>query len=112
MPTMVGPYPTDWQAWHLANELAIHADDLGVPVTPAEAPGRQAWLSQFARFALTETDKDVSVVPDGPGRWRVSAGGAAATLDDADLVAAVNARALPSGATLDEPLRSSLSFMG
>ncbi len=31
--TMAGPYPMRWQAWHLASELATHADDVGVPTT-------------------------------------------------------------------------------
>ena len=33
MPTAVGQYPVRWQAWHLASELATHADDVNVPVT-------------------------------------------------------------------------------
>ena len=33
--------PARWQAFHLAFELATHADDVGVPVTPSEAAGPQ-----------------------------------------------------------------------
>jgi hypothetical protein len=108
--TSVGPYPMDWQAWHLANELAIHADDVGAPVSAEEAPDRLAWLTDFARFAVTETDKGVEVEPAADA-FRVSYRDDEATLAPADLVAAVNARATPSGAPLDERLRGALAMM-
>ena len=38
--TGAGPYPARWQAWHLASELATHADDIGVPESPDEAADR------------------------------------------------------------------------
>lgn len=109
LPTMVGPYSVDWQAFHLANELAVHADDLGVPVASTEAADREAWLSQVARFVVGEADKPVTIEPDGD-RYVVSSGTAAATVTPAVLVAAVNGR-LPAGA-LDPQLTSALSFMG
>ena len=36
----VGAYPARWQAFHLAFELATHADDVGVPVADAEEARR------------------------------------------------------------------------
>ena len=59
--TGVGPYSARWQAWHLASELATHADDVGLPETTEEAPGRQAWRTRFALFALDEMKPDVEV---------------------------------------------------
>ena len=53
MPTAVGQYPVRWQAWHLASELATHADDVNVPVThKREEDARRDWRVRFARFAL------------------------------------------------------------
>jgi uncharacterized protein (TIGR03083 family) len=110
MATAVGLYPVDWQAFHLANELAIHADDLGVPVATADAGPRTEWLARAARFFVSETDKGVSIEP-GDGGYVVGAGGKTAVLSDAELVAAVNGR-LPDGSALDPELRAALSFMG
>ncbi len=110
LPTMVGPYSMDWQAWHLANELAIHADDIGVPVEADEAADRAAWLTAFARFAVTETDKGVVVEPVDRG-YRAASGGTEAVLSAEDLVAAVNSRPLASGAELPDDLASSLAMM-
>ena len=110
LPTMVGPYSMDWQAWHLANELAIHADDIGVPVEADEAAERAAWLTAFARFAVTETDKGVVVEPVDRG-YRAASGGTEAVLSAEDLVAAVNSRPLASGAELPADLASSLAMM-
>src|SRR5262249_34796996 len=59
IPTMVGPYPARWQAFHLASELATHADDIGVPVSPDEAEARRDWRRRFAVFVLSETKPDV-----------------------------------------------------
>jgi uncharacterized protein (TIGR03083 family) len=108
--TMVGAYSMDWQAWHLANELAVHADDIGVPVEASEAADRAAWLTAFARFATTETGKGVTIEPVERG-YRVSVGDVEAVLSAEDLVAAVNARELASGAELPEALASALRMM-
>jgi hypothetical protein len=67
----VGAYPARWQAFHLAFELAIHADDMSAPVNATEEVGRQAWLARFARFALTEVKPDAEVVGRG-GRTHVA----------------------------------------
>src|SRR2546425_9733934 len=57
----VGAYPARWQAFHLAFELAVHADDVGVPVTKQEEAARIAWQAQFGRFALKELNKDLEI---------------------------------------------------
>jgi len=107
--TMVGPYSVDWQAFHLANELAIHADDLGVPVDGKEVAARDAWLAKVAHFVVTEADKPVTIEPVDDG-FLVRSGDASATLSPSTFVAAVNAR-LP-GDALDPQLASALNFMG
>jgi uncharacterized protein (TIGR03083 family) len=108
--TGVGPYPARWQAWHLASELATHADDIGLPETADEAGERRAWRTAFARFALDEMRPDVTVeaTPEGT---RVRAGGAEAVLDDAELSAAVNGR-LPMDHPIDPELRAALNALG
>jgi len=108
--TGVGPYPARWQAWHLASELATHADDLGVPETADETGDRGAWRTSFARFALDEMRPDVTV-ETAPGGTRVRAGGAEAVLDDAELTAAVNGR-LPPDHPIEPELRAALSALG
>lgn len=68
MGSSVGRYPVRWQAFHVASELATHADDLGVPVAGDEAGDRLAWRARFSRFSLAEgkgdVDVDLSAVPD------------------------------------------------
>ena len=91
---MVGPYPVDWQAWHLASELATHADDIGVPIDPADVARRTDWRARFSRFALAETKPDVAVTA-GDGGTTVTVGDRIVVLDDESLVAAVSARTTP-----------------
>ena len=69
----VGAYPARWQAFHLAFELAIHADDVGVPVADSEAAARTQWLAQFGRFALKETKPETETEAHD-GRTRVRGG--------------------------------------
>ncbi len=106
IPTMVGAYPANWQAWHLASELATHADDIGVPVEPVERAARTDWRARFSRFVLEETKPDVRVAK-GPKATTVTIGGRELTLDDDTLVAAAAGR-LPAGA-LDDDARAALS---
>src|SRR5947209_5135370 len=73
----VGPYPARWQAFHLAFELATHADDVAVPVAGDEAAPRNAWQASFGRFALKEAKEGVVVEP-GAGTTHVQ-------LDDVDV---------------------------
>jgi uncharacterized protein (TIGR03083 family) len=108
MTTMVPDYPVRLQAFHTATELATHADDVGVPVAPAEAAARTDWRARFNRFALAEDGRDVEIVPGG-GRNRVRAGGAEAELSDADLVDALAGR-LPADHPLAPELRTALAL--
>jgi len=97
--TSIGAYPARWQAFHLAFELATHADDVGVPVTPAEADGRLAWETRFGRFALHEGKPELTVTGGG-GRTHVQGDGIDVDLDDTTFLAAVTAR-LPDDSDLD-----------
>jgi hypothetical protein len=110
IPTMVGPYPARWQAFHLASELATHADDVGVPVSDAEAAARADWRRRFAVFVLGETKPDVEVTP-AEGGTKVRAGGDEAVLSDEELIAVTNGR-LPADDPLPASLRSALNVVG
>lgn len=106
LPTMVGPYPVDWQACHLAAELATHADDLGVPVTPDEAAARADWRTRIARFMAAEHRPDLTVArtPDGT---QVTIDGTTATLDDATFLALVTGRR--AGIDIDPVIAAALN---
>ncbi|MDF5757568.1 maleylpyruvate isomerase family mycothiol-dependent enzyme [Spongiactinospora sp. TRM90649] len=106
LPTLAGPYPVGAQTFHYASELATHADDVGVPVSPQEAAGRTAWRVQVGRFALGERDAGVTVEPGGE-RVRVVADGAEAVLSASDFVEATVGR-LPAGHPLDDGIVSAL----
>ncbi len=54
IPTSVGPYPLRLQVWHLAQEYATHADDIGVPVPDEEGEARLRWRCVFGLFAWEE----------------------------------------------------------
>jgi uncharacterized protein (TIGR03083 family) len=105
--TSVGAYPARWQAFHLAFELAVHADDVGVPVTPQEEPGRTAWQAQFGRFALKELDKDLEIKAAN-GATHVRGDGIDVELPDAVFVQAAAAR-LGDDGPLDAEQRTLLS---
>jgi uncharacterized protein (TIGR03083 family) len=110
IPTMVGPYPVRWQAFHLASELATHADDVGVPVSAGEAEERRDWRRRFALFVLSEAKPDVEVSTT-EGGTHVSAGGDEAVLTDDELIAATNGR-LPADNPLSPGLRRALNVVG
>ena len=110
IPTMVGPYPARWQAFHLASELATHADDVGVPVTDAEAAARADWRRRFAVFVVGEMKPDVEVTPVENGT-KVRAGADEAVLSDDELIAVTNGR-LPADDPLPAGLRSALNAVG
>ena len=101
-----GAYPVGRQAYYLASELAVHADDAGVPVDDAERPGRTAWRARFARLALAEAASGVTV-EDVPGRLLVGLDGEAVALDEEDFVAAASGR-LREDHPLPAKLRSAL----
>lgn len=102
-----GPYPAGRQALHLAQELAVHADDMGVPVADGERRLRGAWQVRFARFTLREYGREVEVESDAGGLNRIAGAGAEATLDDEGFVDACSAR-LPEAAGVPAELRALL----
>jgi len=105
--TSVGAYPARWQAFHLAFELAVHADDVGVPVTAQESAARNAWQAQFGRFALKELNKDLEIKA-ADGATHVRGDGIEAEIPDAVFVQAVAAR-LDDDGPLDADERALLS---
>ena len=102
MTTMVPGYPVRLQAFHLASELATHADDVGVPVDPGEVAARTKWRARFSRFAIAEAERDVHIEPTG-GANRIQADDSEAVLSDAELVEAAIGRLAP-----DHPLPPAL----
>jgi uncharacterized protein (TIGR03083 family) len=102
----VGAYPARWQAFHLAFELATHADDVGVPVTPQEAESRNSWQARFGRFALKESKPDVEIEAHD-GHTRVRTAEVDADLPDEQFVQALAAR-VPAG-SLDDKVAAALS---
>ena len=106
--TFVGPYPAGRQALHLAQELAIHADDVGVPVADGERRLRGDWQVRFARFTLRENERPVTVEDDTEtGLLKVSANGVEFVIDEEGLVDACSAR-LPEDAGMPAELRELL----
>lgn len=91
----VGSYPARAQAFHVAYELAVHADDMGAPVGADESEHRQRWLAGVSRFALTEVKDDVSVELSDDG-FVVRQGDREATFDRPSFVAGVSGRAGPN----------------
>ncbi len=57
--TSVGPYPLRLEAWHLAREYAIHADDIEVPMTARERRAQLRWRVAFGLFAAQEEGEAV-----------------------------------------------------
>lgn len=109
MDTSAGDYPCRWQAFHVAAELATHADDIGVPVTHDEHGQRTAWRARYSRFALAEARPRLEIRHAG-GRTTVTDGPAAAEIDDEDLVEAVMGR-LDQASGFSATLRALLSMM-
>jgi uncharacterized protein (TIGR03083 family) len=103
----VGAYPARWQAFHLAFELAVHADDVGAPVATSESAARVAWQTSFGRFALKELNKDLEIEP-GNGVTHVRGDGLDIELPNAVFVDAVAARTGDDG-PLDADARVLLS---
>ncbi|MCU1426226.1 MAG: hypothetical protein JWL83_226 [Actinomycetia bacterium] len=87
-----GTYPARWQAFHLAHELATHADDIGVPVMPDEEPARTNWRAALSRFALKEVHPDFEAVAADDASTRVVTDAGDVTLTNEDFVEAVAAR--------------------
>ena len=89
--TSVGDYPCRWQAVHVAAELATHADDIGVPVTPGEHGERTAWRARYSRFALAEAKPQLEI-RHAAARTAVTDGSITVELDDDELIEAVMGR--------------------
>jgi uncharacterized protein (TIGR03083 family) len=107
--TSIGDYPCRWQAFHLAGELAVHADDIGVPVTTEEGGTRRDWRARFSRFALLEAKPQLDVSAAGSDT-RVRGDGIEVTVGDEELVEAVAGRLGPESA-LDAAARALLDTM-
>jgi uncharacterized protein (TIGR03083 family) len=105
--TSVGAYPARWQAFHLAFELATHADDVAAPVAPDEVRSRNSWQAQFGRFALKEAKPGIQVEARD-GKTRVRLDDVDVELPDDDFVQALAAR-VPADGPLDEKTRAALS---
>lgn len=90
--TMVGPYPARLQAFHLAFEAAVHADDMQAVVAPEEREGRTRWMARWGRFAVAEGDRAATIAAAGEGRWTVTAADETVEMDDATLADAVAGR--------------------
>jgi uncharacterized protein (TIGR03083 family) len=103
----VGAYPARWQAFHLAFELATHADDVSVPVTTDEEAARNAWQARFGRFAIKELKPDITIEASD-GRTHVKGDGIDIELSDEQFVQAVAAR-LPADSAIDDDTAAVLS---
>jgi uncharacterized protein (TIGR03083 family) len=88
--TSVGDYPSRWQAFHVAGELAVHADDVFVSVPVEERASRRDWRARFSRFALAECKPELVVRVEG-SQTRVHDGGDV-LLDDDELIEGVAGR--------------------
>ncbi len=103
----VGGYPARWQAFHLAYELATHADDAGVPVSPKEAAARADWLARFSRFSLSEKLPELTIEARD-GHTHVQGDGIDIDLADEQFVQAVMGR-LPADSGIDRNTAAVLS---
>ena len=59
IPTSVGRYPLRLQVWHLAQEYAIHADDIEVPMPSRDRQAQLRWRAVFGLFAAEEYGEPV-----------------------------------------------------
>jgi uncharacterized protein (TIGR03083 family) len=107
--TSAGDYPCRWQAVHVAAELATHADDIGVPVTPGEHGQRTAWRARYSRFALAEAKPRLDI-RHAAARTAVTDGSITVELDDDELIEAVMGR-LDETSGISATLRALLSMM-
>jgi uncharacterized protein (TIGR03083 family) len=107
--TSIGAYPCRWQAFHVAGELATHADDLGVPITEDERDERRGWRTRFSRFALAESKPDLRIEVDGDTTI-VSDGKTTVELDEDDLIDGVAGR-LDHTSGYEDAIRHMLTTM-
>ncbi len=106
--TSVGAYPARLQAFHIAAELATHADDAGAPVADAECAERDAWRAAVARFALLEAKPEATIV-SADGRTRFVLDDVTVDLTDTEFQAAVDQR-LAEDHPLDAEGRAAVSI--
>lgn len=90
----IGAYPGRAQAFHVAWELAVHADDMDAPVRDDESDARAEWMAAVSRFALTEVKGDISVDRRGED-YIVRRGETEAIFDRAAFIAGVSGRVEP-----------------
>ncbi|GIJ51508.1 hypothetical protein Val02_83940 [Virgisporangium aliadipatigenens] len=111
MDTTVGQYPVWRQAFYLASERAIHADDADVPVPESRVSHRLDWRLRFARVAVTENAQpgQVSVVADR-GAQVVRLVEEECRLPDEQFVAAVSGR-LPPEVDIPPRIRDALAVL-
>lgn len=107
--TSIGDYPCRWQAFHLAGELATHADDAGVPIEDEERERRRAWRARFSRFALAEAKPELTIEVVGD-RTVVDDGTVRVEVDDDELIEGVAGR-LDETSRLAAAERTMLSTM-
>jgi uncharacterized protein (TIGR03083 family) len=107
--TSVGEYPNRWQAFHVASELAIHADDVYVPEVPDEREHRRGWQARFTRFALAEAKPDLTIGLTN-GRTHVRGDDLEVDVDDHELIEAFAGR-LDESSRLDASARALLCAM-
>ncbi|MCI0344809.1 MAG: maleylpyruvate isomerase N-terminal domain-containing protein, partial [Chloroflexi bacterium] len=88
----VGEYPARWQAWHLASEIATHADDVHLPITDAERDHRRDWRARFSRFAIAEVKPDASITVVDRRTKVTGPDGVAVEVDDDTLIEGAMAR--------------------
>ncbi|MGH2689769.1 MAG: maleylpyruvate isomerase family mycothiol-dependent enzyme, partial [Actinomycetota bacterium] len=103
------PYPARLQAFHVANHLALHADDIGVPVEPSAVAGRRSWRLAVCLFGLSEAGWPV-VVDRVPDANRVVLEEEACVLPDDELVDVVTGR-LPEGHPCPASIRGAAAVM-
>lgn len=102
--TSVGAYPSLFQAFYLAVEYATHGDDLGIT---SAYDGRDSWRAAFARFALTEQDRPVTVRVRQSGWTEVTRQDVTYLVSDHDLAEVAAAR-LGDNSGLPEEVRAAL----
>ena len=98
----IGDYSARWQTFHLAMELAVHAEDMYAPFEDS------GWRVPFSRFALKESKPDVDVEVVGDGRTRVSKGDVTVEVDERELIDGVAGR-LDDSSRLSQAERDLLS---
>lgn len=101
----IGAYPARLQAFHVAFEYGIHANDVDAPIDPAQHDDRQHWLAAVGQFASTETNNQLQVQVEGE-RFTVTAGSESYDLNRDEFIAGVAAR--PASMSLEPKIAALL----